>query len=396
MSTVSPTPTSPTATSPTPGVPAEAVVDLGAIEHNVRVLREHAGHGQVMAVVKADGYGHGATRVARAALAAGAAELGVATVDEALRLRADGITAPVLAWLHPPGTDFGPALLADVEIAVSSLRQLDELLDAARRTGRAATVTVKADTGLNRNGVPPAEFPSLLDALRRAVAEESVRVRGLMSHLVHADQPGSAVNDIQAGRFAELLATARGLGMRFEVAHLSNSSATMSRPELAFDLVRPGIAVYGLSPVPALGDMGLVPAMTLKCTVALVKSIRAGEGVSYGHTWTADRDTNLALLPVGYADGVFRTLGGRLDVLINGRRRPGVGRICMDQFLVDLGPGKPDVDEGDEAILFGPGGGGEQTAQDWADLIGTIHYEVVTSPRGRITRTYREAKTVER
>jgi alanine racemase len=380
----------------TPGVLAEAVVDLGAIEHNVRVLREHAGHGQVMAVVKADGYGHGATRVARAALTAGAAELGVATVDEALRLRADGITAPVLAWLHPPGIDFGPALLADVQIAVSSLRQLDELLNAARRTGRTATVTVKADTGLNRNGVPPAQFPPLLDALRRAVAEDAVRVRGLMSHLVHADQPDSAVNDAQARRFAELLAAARERGMRFEVAHLSNSSATMSRPDLAFDLVRPGIAVYGLSPVPALGDMGLVPAMTVKCAVALVKSIRAGEGVSYGHTWIADRDTNLALLPIGYADGVFRTLGGRLDVLINGRRRPGVGRICMDQFLVDLGPGKPDVAEGDEAILFGPGDGGEPTAQDWADLIGTIHYEVVTSPRGRITRTYREADTVER
>ena len=155
----------------TPGVLAEAVVDLGAIEHNVRLLREHAGRAQVMAVVKADGYGHGATRVARAALAAGAAELGVATVDEALALRADGITAPVLAWLHPPGIDFGPALLADVEIAVSCPRQLDELLDAVRRTGRTATVSVKVDTGLNRNGVPPAQYPSMLTALRHAVAD---------------------------------------------------------------------------------------------------------------------------------------------------------------------------------------------------------------------------------
>ncbi len=380
----------------TPGVLAEAVVDLGAIEHNVRVLREHAGGAPVMAVVKADGYGHGAVRVARAALAAGAAELGAATVDEALELRAAGITAPVLAWLHPPGVDFGPALLADVQIAVSSLRQLDELLDAARRTGRTATVTVKVDTGLNRNGVAPGQFPSLLSALRRALAEDAVALRGLMSHLVHADQPDSPINDVQAGRFRDLLAQARGQGVRFEVAHLSNSSATMSRPDLAFDLVRPGIAVYGLSPVPERGDMGLVPAMTVKCAVALVKSIRAGEGVSYGHTWIAPRDTTLALLPVGYADGVFRSLGGRLEVLINGRRRSGVGRICMDQFVVDLGPGPVDVAEGDEAILFGPGGGGEPTAQDWADLLGTIHYEVVTSPRGRITRTYREAQTVER
>jgi alanine racemase len=379
----------------TPGVLAEALVDLGAVEHNVRVLREHAGRAQVMAVVKADGYGHGAVQAARAALAAGAAELGVATVDEALGLRAEGITAPVLAWLHRPGTDFGPALLADVELALSSERQLGELLDAVRRTGRTATVTVKVDTGLNRNGVAPAQYPSMLAVLRRAVAEDAIRVRGLMSHMVYADQPENPINDVQAQRFTEMLAQARDAGLRFEVAHLANSSATMSRPDLAFDLVRPGIAVYGLSPVPEFGDMGLVPAMTVKCPVALVKSIRAGESVSYGHTWTATHDTNLALLPVGYADGVFRSLGGRLDVLINGRRRPGVGRICMDQFVVDLGPGRLDVVEGDEAILFGPGTGGEPTAQDWADLLGTIHYEVVTSPRGRITRTYREARTVE-
>jgi alanine racemase len=380
----------------TPGVLAEAVVDLGAIAHNVRLLREHAGPAQVMAVVKADGYGHGATRVARAALAAGAAELGVATVDEALALRADGITAPVLAWLHPPGIDFGPALLADVEIAVSSVRQLDELLDATRRTGRTATVSVKVDTGLNRNGVLAAQFPSMLTALRQAVAEGAIRLRALMSHMVYADQPGNSINDVQAQRFSEMLAHAREAGVRFEIAHLSNSSATMSRPDLAFDMVRPGIAVYGLSPVPERGDLGLLPAMTVKCAVALVKPVRAGEGVSYAHTWIAERDTTVALLPVGYADGVFRSLGGRLDVLINGRRRPGVGRICMDQFLVDLGPGQVDVAEGDEAILFGPGSRGEPTAQDWADLIGTIHYEVVTSPRGRITRTYREAETVER
>jgi alanine racemase len=379
----------------TPGVLAEAVVDLSAIEHNVRVLCERAGGAQVMAVVKADGYGHGATQVARASLAAGAAELGVATVDEALALRADGITAPVLAWLHAPGIDFGPALLADVEIAVSCQRQLDELLDAVRRTGRTATVTVKVDTGLSRNGVAPAQYPSMLTALRQAVAEDAIRLRGLMSHMVYADQPDNPINDVQAQRFTDMLTQARNQGVRFEVAHLSNSSATMCRPDLAFDLVRPGIAVYGLSPVPELGDMGLVPAMTVKCAVVLVKSIRAGQGVSYGHTWIADRDTNVALLPIGYADGVFRTLGGRLDVLINGRRRPGVGRICMDQFLVDLGPGQIDVAEGDEAILFGPGSRGEPIAQDWADLLGTIHYEVVTSPRGRITRTYREAETVE-
>jgi alanine racemase len=387
--------TIPLATSLTANIMGEAVVDLGAIANNVRVLREHAGSAAVMAVVKADGYGHGASKVARTALAAGAAELGVATIDEALALRGDGISAPILAWLHPPGTDFAPALHADVQIAVSSVRQLGDLLDAVRRTGVTATVTVKIDTGLNRNGVSAAEYPAMLDALSRAQAADAIRVRGLMSHMVHADDPEHPTNDLQAQRFSDMLAQARAAGVRYQVAHLSNSSAAMARPDLAFDVIRPGIAVYGLSPIPERGQMGLIPAMTLRCPVALVKSVRTGEGVSYGHTWVADRDTTLALLPIGYADGVYRALSGKISVLINGRLRPCVGRICMDQFVVDLGPDETGVHEGDIATLFGAGAEGEPTAQDWADLLDTIHYEVVTSPRGRIARVYRGGETVE-
>jgi len=377
-------------TSLTPGAAAEAVIDLDAIAHNVKLLRERAGAADVMVVVKADGYGHGATQVGRAALAAGATELGVATLDEALALRADGITAPVLAWLHPPGTDFAPALAADVQIAVSSVRQLGEVRDAVARTGCTATVTVKVDTGLSRNGAGAAEYPALLTALKRAVTDDAIRLRGLMSHLVHGDQPDNAFNDIQAQRLPEMADQARDAGLRPEVVHLSNSPAALTRPDLAFDMVRPGIAVYGQTPIPERGDMGLIPAMTLKCPVALVRSVRAGDGVSYGHTWIADRDTTLALLPIGYADGVFRNLSGRLEVLINGALHRGVGRICMDQFVVDVGPDS-DVAEGDDAILFGPGTHGEPTAQHWADLLGTINYEVVTSPRGRVVRTYRGA-----
>ena len=377
----------------TPAAAAEAVVDLDAIAHNVRLLREHAGSAQVMAVVKADGYGHGATQVGRAALAAGAAELGVATIDEALALRRDGIGNPVLAWLHPPGTDFGPALTADVQLAVSSVRQLREVLDAVERTSRTATITVKVDTGLNRNGVSAVEYPEVLTVLRRAQADVAVRLRGIMSHLVHGDDPDNPFNDLQAQRLTDMVAYAREQGVGFEIVHLSNSPAAMTRPDLAFDMVRPGIAVYGQTPIPERGDMGLRPAMTLKCPVALVRPVQAGDGVSYGHTWIAECDTTLALLPIGYADGVFRTLSGRIDVLINGRLRRNVGRICMDQFVVDLGPGELDVAEGDDAILFGPGTQGEPTAQDWADLLGTINYEVVTSPRGRVTRTYRGAAT---
>jgi alanine racemase len=366
----------------------EAVVDLGAIAHNVRLLREHAGQAAVMVVVKADGYGHGATPVAAAALAAGAAELGTATVAEALALRRDGITAPVMAWLHAPGTDFAPALAAGVGIAVSSVRQLDELLDGVARSGQPADLTVKADTGLSRNGVSPAEYPALLAAVRRAHADGAVRLRGLMSHLAHGDDPANPFNDEQARRLAAMRTQAVEAGVDFEVTHLANSPATLTRPDLAFDMVRPGIAVYGQSPIPERGDMGLRPAMTLRCPVAAVRAIGAGDGVSYGHIWVAERDTTVALLPIGYADGVFRSLSGRFDVLINGRRRRAVGRICMDQFVVDLGPGPVDVTEGDDAVLFGPGTGGEATAQEWADLLGTINYEIVTSPRGRVTRTY--------
>ena len=378
-------------TSAASAASGEAVVDLDAIAHNVRVLREHAGTAAVMAVVKADGYGHGATRVARAALNAGAVELGVATITEALELRRDGVTAPVLAWLHPPGTDFAPALAADVEIGISSTRQLAEVLDAVRRTGRTADLTVEVDTGLNRNGVGAREYPDVLDALRRATADGAIRVRGIMSHLASGDEPHNPVNNLQAQRFTAMIAEARSRGVDFEVAHLANSPAAMTRPDFCFDMVRPGIAVYGLSPIPERGDMGLRPAMTLKCRVSLVKSLKAGEGVSYGHTWIAERDTIVALLPIGYADGVSRALSGRIDILINGQLRPNVGRICMDQFVVDLGPDATGVAEGDQAILFGPGGSGEATAQDWADLLRTIHYEVVTSPRGRVTRTYRES-----
>jgi alanine racemase len=372
----------------TPCTSPQAVVDLGAVEHNVQRLCEVAGPAQVMAVVKADGYGHGAVQVGRAALAAGAAELGVATITEALELRAAGITAPVLAWLHPPGTDFAPAVAADVQVAVSSLRQLDHVLAAVAQTGRAATVTVKVDTGLNRNGVGAADYPEVLTALHRARADGAIQVRGIMSHLVHGDVPEHPYNDVQAQRLTEMRDRARDVGVPFEVAHLSNSPAVMTRPDLAFDMVRPGVAVYGLSPIPDRGDMGLRPAMTLKCPVALVRSVHVGDGVSYGHLWVADRDTTLALLPIGYADGVYRALSGRFDVLIRGRRRRAVGRVCMDQFVVDLGPDAADVTEGDDAILFGPGTQGEPTAQDWADVLDTIHYEIVTSPRGRVVRTY--------
>ncbi|WP_280337029.1 alanine racemase [Nocardia wallacei] len=363
----------------------ETVVDLDAIAHNVRVLADHAGGAAVMVVVKADGYNHGAVPVARAALAAGAAELGVTTVTEALQLRAAGIDAPILSWLNTSDADYAAAVTADIEIGVSSVAHLRAVERAARATGTTATVTVKVDTGLNRNGVSGAEYPQVLGLLRQLVDERVVRFRALFSHLARADEPQHPAIDMQRDRFLDAIAVAKEHGLEPELVHLANSAATLTRPDLAFDMVRPGIAAYGLSPVPEISDFGLRPAMTFQARVALVKPVAEGEGVSYGHEWVAPRATTVALIPAGYADGVFRPLGGRIAVRIGDRLYPNVGRVCMDQLVVDLGDNTDGVREGDTAVLFGPG---RPHPQHWADLLGTIHYEIVCSPRGRVVRRY--------
>jgi alanine racemase len=368
---------------------AEAVVDLAAVRHNVAVLTAMAPGAAVMAVVKADGYGHGAVRVARAALDAGATWLGVCTLDEALDLRGAGIAAPVLSWLHLPDEDFAAAVGAGIDVSVASRGHLAAVVDAARRTRRPARVHVKADTGLSRGGAAPGDWPELLDDAAKADAAGDCEVVAVWSHLAHADVPDHPMLDVQAARLTAAWRAAVERGLT-PIRHLANSAATMTRPDLHFDLVRPGIAVYGLDPLERpVGQSPLHPAMTLAARVALVKRIAAGEGVSYGHAWIAETDTTLALVPIGYADGVPRRLnfGGRMRVLLGGRLRPVVGRVCMDQVVVDCGPGGEDeVAVGDRAVLFGPGGEGEPTAQDWADELGTIHYEVVTGVHSRRVR----------
>ena len=380
----------------TPAAPL-ATIDLSAIAHNVRLLRRYAGDTPLMAVVKADAYNHGAVPVARTALTAGARELGVTTIDEALELRAAGIDAPILTWLHAPGTDFAAAIAADIEIAVSSREQLAAVVAAAGALGRTATVAVKIDSGLSRNGVPVDEWAPVADALAAAVGAAAVTFRSIFTHLAHADDPHHPVIDSQRQRFDDAIAVFTARGVAPAVRHISNTAATMTRPDLRYDLVRPGIAIYGLSPLPPgipaspiEGPTDLRPAMTLSAPVSLVKEIAAGEGVSYGHMWTAPTRTRVALIPLGYADGVVRALGGRLEVAINGRRYPGIGRICMDQFVVHLGPTETGVRAGDTAVLFGAGIDGGPTAAEWADLLDTIHYEVITGVRGRVERRYRE------
>jgi alanine racemase len=364
-------------------VRAEVSVDLDAIAHNVALVagRARSSGAETMVVVKADGYGHGAVRVGWAALAAGASWLGVASLDEAVQLRTAGIDAPVLCWLNVPGTDFRPAVRAGIDMSVADPAALADVEEAAGEVGRSARVHLKVDTGLNRNGCPRAGWPALVCA---AVAAPHVEVVAVWSHLACADVPDHPSIDGQAERFEDAHRAACSAGIR-PLRHLANSAATLSRPDLHFDLVRTGIAAYGLNPLPRPED--LVPAMAFRSCVVLTKRIGAGESVSYGHTWSAPAETTLALVPVGYADGVPRGLSGRLRVLLAGREREVVGRVCMDQIVVDAGD--DDVHPGDEVVLFGSGDRGEPTATEWAEKLGTIDYEIVAGMyRPRVSRVY--------
>ncbi|MBX9246996.1 alanine racemase [Actinotalea ferrariae] len=375
--------------------PARAVIDLAAIRSNVAALRGTAGSAQVMAVVKADAYGHGLVPSARAALAGGATWLGVAQLEEALALRAAGVDAPVLCWLYAPGAPLGRAVEAGVDLSVSAGWALVEVVDAARATGRTARIHVKVDTGLGRGGAMPRELESLLDAALAAQAEGTVDVVGLWSHLAWADAPDHPTVLAQAAVFDEAVALAERRGARLEVRHLANSAATLTNPAMHYDLVRPGIAVFGLSPVPQLGGpeaYGLTPAMRVEAELVLAKVVPAGHGVSYAHAYVTAAETVLGVVPLGYADGVPRHASGGVDrwggPVQVGRRRLGIaGRVCMDQFVLDLGPDATEV-AGDRVVLFGSGADGEPTAEDWAAAAGTISYEIVARLGARVPRTY--------
>jgi alanine racemase len=375
-----------TASAARDGFRAEVVVDLDAIAANTAVLRERVAR-PLMAVVKADGYGHGLVPAARAVLAGGADFLGVAVLEEALALRAAGITAPLLAWLHGPGTDYAAALTSDVEVSVNADWALEEVLAAARTTGRTARVHLKADTGLSRAGATPAEWPGLVAAAARAQSDGEIEVVGLWSHMIYADAPTHPSIAAQVAVFEEAVAIARGAGLTDARLHLANSAATIALPGTWYDFVRPGVALYGLDPLG--GDpaaYGLCPAMTVQAAVALAKRVPSGSGVSYGHTYVTERETTLALVPVGYADGVPRAAGNRAPVLAAGAQRTIAGRVCMDQFVLDVGDAA--VAPGDVVVLWGPGDRGEPTAQQWADAVDTIHYELVTRVGGRFSRRY--------
>ncbi|MFD3337523.1 alanine racemase, partial [Streptomyces sp. NPDC058700] len=370
---------------------ARAEIDLGALRANVRTLRARVGpHVRVMAVVKADAYGHGAVRCARAALEAGADWLGTATPQEALALRAAGITGvPLMCWLWAPGDPWDRGIEAGLDMSVSGMWALAEVVEAARRTGGTARVQLKADTGLGRNGCQPADWPELVEAALKAEADGLVRVTGLWSHLACADEPRHPSIAAQLDVFRSMLDLAERAGVVPEVRHIANSAAALTLPEAHFDMVRPGIAVYGISPSPDLGTaagLGLRPVMSLKGSVALVKRVPAGHGVGYGHHYVTEAETTLGLVPLGYADGVPRHASGRGPVLVGGTVRRVAGRVAMDQFVVDLGGEEPGA--GAEAVLFGPGDRGEPTAEDWAVAADTIAYEIVTRIAARVPRVY--------
>ncbi|GFH36124.1 alanine racemase [Streptomyces pacificus] len=370
---------------------ARAEIDLAALRANVRALRARAPRAALMAVVKSDAYGHGMVPCAKAALAAGAQWLGTATPEEALALRAAGIGGRVLCWLWTPGGPWREAVEADLDVSVSGMWALREVTRAAAEAGRTARVQLKADTGLGRNGCQPADWAELVAAARAAEEAGTVRITGLWSHLACADDPGHPSVAAQLSLFRELVAYAEREGAAPEVRHIANSPAALTLPESHFDLVRTGVAVYGISPSPELGapaDFGLRPVMTLRASVALVKRVPAGHGVSYGHHYVTGGETVLGLVPMGYADGIPRHASGRGPVLVGGEWRRVAGRVAMDQFVVDLGPGGEPVEEGAEAVLFGSGDRGEPTAQDWADAADTIAYEIVTRIGARVPRVH--------
>ncbi|HLL66108.1 MAG TPA: alanine racemase [Micromonosporaceae bacterium] len=364
----------------------EIRIDLDAITGNVARLRAGTS-AEVMAVVKADGYGHGMVPAARAALAGGATWLGVCTLDEALALRAAGITAPVLAWLLAPGLPLHRAVSADVDLSAASLAGLAELVEAGRLAGRPTRVHLKADTGLGRGGAGLADWPALVEAAAKAQADGAIEVVGVWSHFANADAPEHPTNNGQLTAFRAAVAAAEAAGLTPRYRHLANSAATLVRPDTHFNLVRPGLAVYGLSPMPGrAAEFGLRPAMSVRARVALAKRVPAGQGVSYGHAYTTDRETTLALIPLGYADGVPRIAGNAGPVALGGRVRHIAGRVCMDQIVLDCGDAP--VAAGDVAVLIGPGPG-EPTADDWAEVCATINYEIVTRMgSSRVPRVY--------
>ncbi len=352
-------------------------VDLSAITANVRTIQSRTA-GELMAVVKADGFGHGQLDVARAALAGGATRLGVTSVDEARPLRAAGLTQRILSWLNPLDSDFAEAVRLDIELGVPGL----DHLHAIARTAPGARVHLHLDTGMGRDGAEPAAWDRLCRAARQAERDGRVRVVGIMGHLPCADRPGHPANARGRDRFDWGLRVATAAGLRPADHHHAATAATLSDPLSHHTMSRIGAGLVGID---ESGTVRLRSALTLTAPLVTIRSVPAGTAVGYGHTWTAGRATRLGLIPIGYADGLPRLASGRAEVWVGGTRRPVAGRISMDMTVIDLGPDTP-VSVGNPVTVFGPGDDGEPTTAQWAGWAETLEHEIVTGLSARLHR----------
>ena len=358
----------------------EALIRPAAISHNVGVLADMAKTPNLLIVVKADGYGHGALTAARAALEGGANWLGTADTTEALELRADGVESRVLAWLFGPSEDLSPALEAGIDLGVSSRQQLEQVIRAVT-PGRPARIHLKVDTGLGRNGADPRDWEALFQAAKSAQDSGVVVVVGLFTHL---SGTSPEADEQQGAVYEQALAVLDSVGLQPEIRHVASSIGTSDSPGLAHDMVRVGAAAYGVPVTPRYREVGLIPAMRVSGQLILVKRVHEGLGVGYGHTYRTSSETTLALVPLGYADGIPRHASNAGPVTIDGQRFRVSGRISMDQFTVDAGESA--VHEGQWAVLWGDPSQGEPSANDWAEAAGTIAYEIVTRLGSRIPR----------
>jgi len=370
-----------------PYYPAVADIDLDAAAHNLRQVRSAIDGQKILAVVKADAYGHGRAQCARAFLAAGADFLGVAQLGEALALREEiGPEPRILAWIYAPGAPLAEALRGGIDVSVGSFWAIDELVAAARETGITARVHLKVDTAMTRGGF---NLDDVEEAARRIrTAGELFEPVGLWSHLARADEPTCGLTEQQVERFERARTAAARSGVEFELHHLAASAGALWHPAARYGMVRPGIVLYGLSPEPEVAsahDMGLRAVMTLSAQLTVDRHVPAGTGISYGHTAHTERAMRLGVVPLGYGDGIDRKASNSAPLVVAGERTRVLGRVCMDQFVVPI---PAHAQAGSTAYLFGDAAAGLPTADEWAAATGTIGYEVVTRLGARVPRRY--------
>jgi len=374
---------------------AEVLIDLGAIRENIKYLMAKSGK-PALAVVKADGYGHGLLPVAKSALSAGASWLGVALLEEAKALRQGGINAPIIAWLTPVTDDFASAISEDIDIAIPSLAHLEAITSAARSLGKCARIHLEVDTGMSRGGALN-EWSELVRSAKSYQDSGLIKVIGIWSHFARADEAGHEFNNKQLENFKSAVAEAKSVGITPEVIHLSNSAAAINDADSHFDLLRLGISIYGLSPdfshMGSSEKLNLKPAMSIRARIHLVKDIPAGSQVGYGGSAITKVDTKLGVIAMGYSDGIPRSANSSAGVLVGNKRAPIIGRVSMDQFVVDLGRDSS-VKAGDWAYIIGSNpsdsytSASSYTADSWASASATINYEIVTRIAARVKRIY--------